>query len=41
MGNIVAQFTDNFIDPNETRFEHPLAFDNNSSLAFNLTINDP
>lgn len=41
VGQIVAQYTDNFIDPNETRFEHPLVFDNNSSLAFSLTVTDP
>ena len=41
LGFIVAQFTDNYINPNEARLDHPITFDNNSNIAFSISIEDP
>ena len=40
MGVLVAQYTDNYYDPNESKFNYPITFDNNNTLAFCLTQQD-
>ena len=37
MGVLVAQYTDNYYDPNESKFNYPITCDNNNGLAFCLT----
>lgn len=39
-GVIVAQFTDNYYDPNEQKYNHPLTFDNDHSIAFSIANDD-
>jgi hypothetical protein len=36
----VAQYTDNSYDPNESKYNYPLTFDNNNALAFCLAQED-
>lgn len=36
-GVLVAQYTDNYYDPNEAKYNYPITFDNNNSLAFCLS----
>jgi hypothetical protein len=33
---LVSQFTENYFDPNESKFNHPLVFSNDSEIAFCL-----
>lgn len=39
-GVLVAQYTDNYYDPNEQKYNYPLTFDNDHALAFCLTQDD-
>jgi hypothetical protein len=39
-GVLVGQYTDNYYDPNELKYNYPLTFDNNNSLAFCLNQDD-
>ena len=36
VGHLVVQFTDNYFDPNEGKFNYPITFDKNCNLAFCL-----
>lgn len=35
---LIAQHTDNFFDPNESKFNYPITFDNDSDIAFCLNM---
>lgn len=37
---LVSQFTDNFFDPNEPKYNYPIAFDNNDHTAFCLNVQE-
>jgi len=36
----VAQYTDNFFDPNEAKYNYPISFDNDNHTAFCLNVEE-
>ena len=38
---LVAQYTQNYFDPNDSKFNHPLSHNNDSYLAFSVNLEAP